>query len=328
MTPDEVLEIARGFQPASVVAAAADLDLFGALCPTPLSAAELARVLEADVRGIRILLDALVALGLLEKTENRFSVPEDLVPTLGRHGAGSVLAMAQHLSNCLRRWAHLARVVKSGRPTERVPSIRGEAADDAAFIRAMDNICAPLADGLVAELKPLEFRHLLDVGGASGTWTVAFLRAAPGSRATLFDLPHVIPMAERYLEQARMIDRVRLASGDFMADPLPPGADLAWVSAIVHQNSRAQNRALFAKVSEALVGGGRVLIRDILMDPDRTSPAGGALFAVNMLVATEGGGTFTFDELREDLETAGFVDASLLKRDTWMNSVVSARKPG
>ena len=92
---------------------------------------------------------------------------------------------------------------------------------------------------------------------------------------------------------------------------LPAGADLAWVSAIVHQNSRAQNRALFAKVFAALAPGGRIAIRDILMEEDRTRPVAGALFAVNMLVATEGGGTFTFAELREDLEAAGFARGCL-----------------
>ena len=121
--------------------------------------------------------------------------------------------------------------------------------------------------------------------------------------------------------------RVTLAPGDFTVDPLPPNADLAWVSAIVHQNSRAQNRALFAKIFHALRPGGRIALRDILMDDNRTAPVAGALFAVNMLVATEGGGTFTFDELREDLESAGFVQAAVCRRDPGMNSVVVARKP-
>ena len=103
--------------------------------------------------------------------------------------------------------------------------------------------------------------------------------------------------------------------------------DLAWVSAIVHQNSRAQNRALFTKVGAALVPGGRIAIRDILMEADRTQPVAGALFAVNMLAATEGGGTFTFAELREDLEAAGFTEVALLRQDAAMNSIVVGQKP-
>jgi hypothetical protein len=100
------------------------------------------------------------------------------------------------------------------------------------------------------------------------------------------------------------------------------------VSAIVHQNSRAQNRVLFTAVRAALAPGGRVAIRDILMEEDRTRPVAGALFAVNMLAATEGGGTFTFAELQEDLVAAGFAEVSLARQDEAMNSIVVARKPG
>ena len=235
--------------------------------------------------------------------------------------------MAQHQANCQRRWAQLAQVVQSGRTAERSPSVRGAQGDLESFIGAMDNVSAPAADDVIRAIQPLQFKHLLDVGGASGTWTAAFLRACPTGSATLFDLPEVIPMARQRLADAGLAERVRLEAGDFMKDPLPAGADLAWVSAIVHQNSRAQNRELFAKVLVSLVAGGRIAIRDLVMEPTRIRPVAGALFAVNMLVGTEGGGTFTFDELREDLEAAGFIQAELVHRDEGMNSIIVAAKP-
>jgi hypothetical protein len=154
------------------------------------------------------------------------------------------------------------------------------------------------------------------------------LRRYPSAKATIFDVPDVIPMAERLLKNVGLSDRVRLVPGNFYTDELPAGADLAWVSAIVHQNSREQNRAMFGKVFAALVPGGRILIRDIVMDENRTSPPTGAFFAVNMLVGTPGGGTFTFSELRDDLATAGFITATLLRRGEAMDSVVCATKPG
>ena len=95
----------------------------------------------------------------------------------------------------------------------------------------------------------------------------------------------------------------------------------------MHQNSREQNRQLFCKVFRALQPGGRVLIRDVVMEESRTEPTAGALFAVNMLASTESGGTFTFTEMREDLESAGFMEAELRRRDPGMNSIVAARKP-
>ena len=326
-TAEDILALGRSYQGAAVLAAAADLDLFGALASAPLTAAALARSLECDLRGLIILLDALVALRLLDKSGSNYALPAGLKAFLTSDGAQSILAMAQHQGHCLRNWAQLGRVVKTGRPADRIPGVRGEAGDQEAFIGAMHNISAPNADQVIRAVQPLQFRHLLDIGGASGTWTIAFLRACPSAQATIFDLPHVLPMARRRLAAAGFDQRVKLAAGDFMADALPPGADLAWVSAIVHQNSRAQNRALFTAVFQALTPGGRIAIRDILMEEDRTQPVAGALFAVNMLVATEGGGTFTFGELREDLMSAGFAGVAQARQDEAMNAVVVASKP-
>jgi SAM-dependent methyltransferase len=325
-TRDAILELARTYQPAAVLAAAADLELFDALAGKAQTALGLSRELKTDLRGATILLDALAALGLLTKQGRRYAVPAKVAALLTKESSQTVLGMAQHQANCLRRWAQLGRSVKTGQPAERTPSLRGEAGDLESFIVAMHNLALPLAGKIIRAIKPLRFRHLLDLGGASGTWTIAFLRACPSATATLFDQPAVIPLAKKRLAQAKLTQRVRLAAGNFETDPLPRGADLAWVSAIVHQNSREENRRLFAKVHAALVPGGRIAIRDLLMDRDRTRPVAGALFAVNMLVATPGGGTFTFEELRADLARAGFTNAKIARYEPGMNCVVTANK--
>jgi precorrin-6B methylase 2 len=275
---------------------------------------------------LTILLDALAALRLLEKRGEHYSLAPGVENALTRDSDQTVLAMAQHQANCLRNWAQLAWVVKTGKPAPDIPSVRGESGDQEAFIGAMHNVSAPVADAVIQALQPLHFRHLLDVGGGSGTWTMTFLRGCPGATATIFDLPHVINMARQRLGAAGFLDRVRLAEGSFYDAELPPGADLAWVSAIVHQNSREQNRDLFAKVFRALEPGGRIAVRDILMQLDRTQPVAGALFAVNMLVATEGGSTFTLDELREDLEATGFKNVAVARTDEGMNAIVVAKR--
>jgi len=326
-TAEKVLALGRSYQGAAVLAAAAELDLFRPLASGPLTAQALADQLRCDLRGMIILLDALASLNLLEKEGNCYSLAGGISDLLTPGGSQTVLAMAQHQANCLHRWTQLARVVKTGHPAERTPSLRGETGDQEAFIGAMDNISTPVAAAVIRAIQPLQFARLLDLGGASGTWTIAFLRACPSATAILFDLPPVMAMARRRLAASKLADRVSLVAGDFMSDPLPSGADLVWVSAIVHQNSREQNRRLLGKVFQALTPGGRIAIRDILMDETRIQPATGALFAVNMLVATEGGGTFTFDELREDLETGGFTEAVAAHRDDTMNCIVVAQKP-
>jgi hypothetical protein len=325
-TADEINAIARNFQTSCVLGAGAELDLFATMAGQPFTAADAAAKLRCDPRGITILLDALAALALLDKAGDRYTVPSTVADLLTHGKPGNQLAMVQHQANCMRRWINIAAIVKSGQVPPRKPSVRGEAADWGSFIEAMDNISGPMAPKLVADLQPLLFAHLLDVGGGSGTWTLAFLRANASARATIFDLPHVIPQARDRIASAGMSGRVTLVPGDFYTDPLPQGVDLAWVSAIVHQNSRQQNRDLFARVFAALCSGGQILIRDFIMDASRTAPVGGALFAVNMLSGTQQGGTYTFEELRDDLASAGFTDARLLRRDETMHSVLAARK--
>jgi precorrin-6B methylase 2 len=323
---EDISQLVRSFQPACILTAAADLDIITALAKKPMTADALASSLNSDPRATTVLLDALTAMELLQKQGDIYSVPEEIAVLLSETSTDNILPMIRHLSNCLRRWARLAEVVRTGKPANAGPSIRGQAADCAAFIGAMHNISGPMADQLIQKLQPLKFSHLLDIGGASGTWTIAFLRAVPEAAATLFDLPPVIPLAQKRLSDAGLQDRVTLVGGDFSTNALPAGADLAWLSAICHQNSRRQNRALFAKVYNAIQDNGVLFIRDVVMDPSHTAPAAGALFAVNMLTGTEGGGTYSFEEYRRDLSEAGFDEVVLVHRDEMMSSLIKAKK--
>jgi len=325
-TADELHKMGWSFQAGCILTAAAELDLFTHLCDRPMKADTLAAQIAADPRATTVLLDALTALELLTKQDDTYSVPADAAELLSQSSPANVLPMLRHFGACLRRWAQLALVTRTGRPADCPPGILGRAGQTAAFIAAMNTFSRRVADEVVARLQPLEFHNLLDIGGASGTWTIAFLNAAPCAKATLFDLPEVIPMARERLAQAGLTDRVTLVAGDFYEDDLPKGADLALLSAITHQNSRRQNRELFAKVNAALKDAGHLVIRDTVMDPSHTTPRHGALFAVNMLVATPAGGTYSLEEYTEDLEASGFTDIKLVHRDEFMNSLIRAKK--
>jgi len=122
-------------------------------------------------------------------------------------------------------------------------------------------------------------------------------------------------------------DRVTFAAGDFYRDELPPGHDLALLSAIIHQNSPEQNVELYRKAWRALVPGGRLLIRDHVMNEDHTGPAAGTLFAVNMLIGTLGGGTYSYAEIKATLEAAGFARSALIQPDEKMTGLIEAFKP-
>jgi hypothetical protein len=322
----QILEMMRAYQVPCILAAAADLDLFEKLTSATRTAAEVAAASGCDLRAVTILLDALAAVGVIVKQDERYSISPELAPFLCESSPQSVTAMLRHQAGCLRKWSRLPWTVFSGRPDDPGPSLRGKDADRESFIEAMHVVSRGVTDRLVQEIHPGGVRCVLDLGGASGSWAMAWLKAEPQSRVMIFDLPQVISMARARFAASPFADRVELYAGDFFTDDLPRGADLAWVSAIIHQNSPEQNRELYRRVAAALEPQGRIFIRDIVMEPSRTAPVAGALFAVNMLSATKGGGTYRFTEIQEDLESAGFADVQLVRRDEGMHSIVRARK--
>ena len=119
---------------------------------------------------------------------------------------------------------------------------------------------------------------------------------------------------------------MKLVAGDFYLDELPTGCDLALLSAIIHQNSPQENLDLYGKIHRALLPGGVLLIRDHIMDEARLNPPAGAMFAINMLVNTRGGDTYTFPEVKETLEAAGFGEVKWIRSGERMDSMVEARK--
>ena len=326
--PESILALVRSFRESRVLLTAAQLDLFTYLARTPHTAGEATTHLRGDPRAVTILLDALSALGLLRKVRNRYRTAPAAAQLLSGDSPHSILPMVLHSASLWERWSELTGLVR-GEPKARARAYapRGPERMEA-FIGAMDAIARAHAPEVVKAVRPGDARNLLDIGGASGTYTIAFLRSAPQMRATLFDLKPVIAMARRRLAAERVLERVTLAAGDFYRDRLPEGHDLALLSAIIHQNSRTQNVALYRKVRRALVPGGRLIVRDYVMNPDRIGPRDGALFAVNMLCGTPGGGTYTWQEIREDLKAAGFTRLRLLQKgDDRMNGIVEAFRP-
>ena len=230
--------------------------------------------------------------------------------------------MVLHNATLWERWGQLSRTVGGPKAAQNAAnkSLRS-------FIGAMHVIARPLAARIVSIIKPGNARKLLDIGGASGTYTIAFLRQAPQLKATLFDRLPVVEMAREVIASAGMTNRVTLVEGDFYQDPLPSGHDLAFVSAIIHQNTQAENVSLFRKVFDALEPGGRIVVRDHVLNVDRTQPKAGAIFAVNMLAGGGGGNSYTLDEINDAMAHAGFTKIQLIHPDERMDGLVEGFKP-
>jgi len=326
ITEESILELARGFMASRVLLSGAELDLFTLLAKEALTAEEIAAATGARLRGIEILLDALSALRFLAKNDGRYHAEPSVAPLLSATAPDSILPMVLHMGTVWQNWSDITDIVLG----KTAPGLKtkGALAKDnrKAFIGAMHVVASKAAPKVVAAINPGKARRLLDVGGGSGTYTLAMLSAMPEMKATLFDLPPVIEMARDRVQAADMLDRVELVAGDFYKDELPPGHDLALLSAIIHQSSYEQNGVLYGKIYRALVPGGRIVVRDHVMSADRTQPPEGALFAVNMLAGTEGGRTYTFDEIGAGLMAVGFTRINLIQTKG-MFSLVEGFKP-
>jgi hypothetical protein len=327
-TVEKLLALGGGFWENRVFLTAVELNLFPFLAKHPATSPSVASHLGLDPRATLMLLDALTAMGLLTKEGETYRIEASAIPFLSDQTEETILPMAQHHANLWTKWSQLTEVVRTGKQAQVQMDEKAARANTHSFIWAMHVLGRKMADQIASVVDLSDRRHLLDVGGASGTYVLAFLARQPLMTATLFDRAEVIPMAQEALTKAGLLSRVTLQAGDFYVDDLPGGHDLALLSAIIHQNSREQNVALYKKIHSALIPGGRLLIRDHIMEPTRIEPPQGALFAINMLVNTEGGNTYTLAEIAEDLARAGFKDARLIQQGPRMDGLIQAVREG
>jgi predicted O-methyltransferase YrrM len=149
---------------------------------------------------------------------------------------------------------------------------------------------------------------MLDLGGGSGAYSIAFANANPELRAEILDLATVVPIARGHIERAGLAERIAVRAGNLGDPSYGQGFDLVFVSAICHMLGPDENCALLRKSFQALAPGGRIVIQDFILEPDKTAPLHAALFALNMLVGTERGSSYSQDEYAEWLRATGFHD--------------------
>ena len=304
VTPESIRKIAYDFQTSRVLLTAYELGVFTALGAVQRASAEVAIETGTDARAVDRLLNALVAMGLVTKHEGKFANTESSQRFLVR-GQQGYIAGLMHTVNLWDTWSTLTAAVRKGTAVaHRETNERGENWLTS-FIAAMHDRASKQAPGCVARLDLSGVSRVLDVGGGSGAYSMAFVRARRGITATVFDLPNVVPLTGQYVEKEGLTGKVTTSVGDYNRDVLGEGYDLVFLSAIIHSNSPEENRTLIAKSAQALNTGGQVVVQDFIMDEDRTSPLHGALFALNMLVGTSAGDTYTESEVREWMTDAG-----------------------
>ena len=305
MLPDSLGQIARGFQASRVLLTAVELDLFTAV-GSGSTAAEVAVRLSADTRAVEMLLNALVALGLLTKEGATFRNSPDSARYLSDHSPDSHRLATMHSVRMWDSWSTMTQCVRTGTKVER-PDTGAQAEDwTESFIEAMARNAAERAPHLIEAVNAAGVRRMLDVGGGPGAYSIAFAQSEPSLRADILDKPEVLAIARRHIEAAGLSDRIGLIEGDLTADGLGEGYDLVLLSNICHMLSPKENRDLLRRGGQALVRNGRIVIQEFVLNADRTSPVPAALFALNMLVATANGNSYTEGEYETWLREAGF----------------------
>ncbi len=322
---ENVMAEALKFMESRVIITAAELDFFTVLDERPATSEEVAAGQGLDSRATARVLDCLVALGLLDKKERIYRITKRGACLSARY-PGTVLPMVKHMIRVWKGWSLLTETVREGSRRKKEP-LESTEASWAAFIEAMHVVGSSLSAEIAESYDLSRFIGMLDIGGASGTYTVAFLRKNPAMKAVIFDIDRAIPYALKRIEKEGLSNRVSFVAGDFHKDELPGGCDLALLSAVIHQNSPEENRELYKKAFRALESRGTILIRDHIMDESRTKPPAGAFFALNMLVNTPGGDTYTFRDVQGALQEAGFVNIRLIRTGERMDCLVEAQKP-
>lgn len=319
-------ELARGFQPSRILLTAVELGVFAALGERSRTSADLASALHTDRRATDRLMNALAVLGLLEKEGEIFRNGPEARDYLVPGKPGYVGEALMHAVNMWSSWSTLTEAVRAGTSVlKRDESAWREWVTP--FIAAMQYNSRRNAPRVIAAIDLSGVRRLLDVGGGSAAYSVEFCRANPNLEAVVFDLPDVVPLTQRYIKEAGFANRIRTTAGDYNTDELGRDFDLAFLSAVIHSNSPDENEELFGKCWRALKPGGRIVVQDFIVDDNRTSPPMAAVFALNMLVATRGGDTYTQAEIEGWLEAAGLVEPVRTDPPEVGTALLMARKP-
>jgi len=305
--PEDLNQAINAYQQSRVILAGIELDAFTAVGQGA-TAAETAAKLHTDPRATEMLLNALAALNLLAKRDQVFQNTPASARYLTAGSRDDARPSLMHAAHLWQHWSNLAECVRQGTAVGRHEvGDRGEEWTRA-FIAAMDHNARERAVQVVRALRPDGVKRMLDVGGGSGAYAIAFARANETLRADVLDTAAVVPIAQAYIEKAGLAERVKTRVGDLSKDKLGEGYDLVLLSAICHMLSPQQNRDLLRRCYDALAPGGRVVIQDFLLNPDKTGPRTAALFSLNMLVETRSGASYSEDEYAAWLREAGFQD--------------------
>ena len=311
VTPERLQQFGFAYAPPLIISAAVNNKVFDTLEGGPKTVDQVKKETGGSQRGLRAIMDALVGLELLKKDRHaKYSLTPESHAFLITDKPGTLAGFFRSiLPLMISRWLQLTDIVRDGRPAVAV----NEETEGTEFFSQLVETIIPmsyagarkLADHLRVPKGKDELR-VIDLAAGSGIWGIAFAQNAPRLRVTAVDWAGMIPTTKRITERFGVRDRFDFIEGDLLEANFGQGYDVATLGHILHSEGEERSRQLLKKAFRALKSGGTIAIAEWLVKDDRTKPLPSLMFSVQMLVNTEKGDTFSFNEIKKWLEDAGF----------------------
>jgi len=316
LQPELIQNIHWGFVRTQVLASAVELDVFSTVHAGNSTVEKVARATGLPLRSTRILLDALVGMGLIGKTRGLYKLEAEAKTFLVRGEANFLGAALQFDDFSRLGWTNLSESLRLGKPAR--PAV--DASQRKAFFQELVKRIFPVSYASSVALckklgvgKTLRGQKVLDVGCGSAAWSIAFALADPAAKIVAMDYSEVLEVAQSYVQRFRLQKQYEFREGDFNQAPFEAEAyDAIILGHICHGDGEANTRKLFKKAYDALKPGGKLLVAEFIANDLRTGPELPLLFALTMLVHTDQGDVFTAKELKRWLNFVGFKKVAAL----------------
>jgi ubiquinone/menaquinone biosynthesis C-methylase UbiE len=329
-TPERLMQICWGYAPPLIIEAAVKHHLFDYIEASRCNAAQLARKAGVSERGVAAVCNALVGLGLLARDGECYALTPESATFLVSHKPGYHGEFFKHISTQLiPGWLGLDEVVRSGRPSKSVNSEKQGAEFFLKFVESIFPLSHAAANVLGEHLRVPKTKKpvsVLDLAAGSGVWGVTLAKQSPMVHVSAVDWPKVLPVTKKVARRHGVEGQMTLVPGDLLKVSFGKDHQVATLGHILHSEGRDRSRKLLKKTFDALAPGGTIAIMEFLVNAGRTGPPSGLIFAVNMLVNTDAGDTYSFEEISGWLLEAGFVKPRLLKAPG-PSPLVLANKP-
>ena len=310
--PDTIFQIGCGFMASKLFFVANEVGLFEKLADGPATLDDLMQRIGVPRRTMRILTDALVALGLVELRGGRYQNGPAAASYLSGRGGEDLRPLLRYLDQLnYPMWMKLKEAVRTGQPVFKDLALTEE--EQQIYSEGVEAFTVEAANTLAATYDFRQHRRVLDLGGGTGSFLIAMLTEHSNLEAVLFERPQVAAVARRRLAGSPLANRIQIVEGDFFKDPIPQDHDAVMVANVMHLLLPEHNLELLRRIRKYASDEVRLLLVDFWTDPTHTQPVFAALMAGAFLLRTGEGDVYSDEEVRGWLQASGWY--ALERRD-------------